>query len=218
MLALSLSLPAAAGTFRYQRTEYRKDGTPVTTNSVAVTGFQPFQYVKVSTGPVQKPTNQSGYCSGQYFAFTVFSLPSQPTAVELPPWNGETHYYPLATVQERAIQCGKDADGYKSLVDNNGQPILYPWLLPPIFRSKYDKRYYVYAPFVGQMIKYVGVPDTRVIRADGCGMVTLKESVTNRWDTTISLGGTAYTVSSITAGFLPKCVRTGNNYSIFLPN
>lgn len=213
LLLLSFAAPALANPIKSPRTEYLDSGAAVALNSVAITGFTPYQYVKVGLGTLGKSAKTA--CNG-YLRVDIVSLPAKPTEIVV-----DGNRYTVASAQTRLLQCATTTvfpNG--QLVDQTRAGVL---TLPPFFKSGLDGRYYIKvasSPGVIKDLAFVGVSNDRSIRADACGMVTLKDSKAAPWtaSTEIKVGSNTYTVGSIVDGSLPKCARVGTEYKLFSAN
>lgn len=206
-VVVGVAAPALAGPVKQTRSTFY-EGTPVTLTSVALVGFPPFEFVQVGAGNVAK-TLLTG-CFG-YVRVDPFGLPAQPTALKV-----RGNSYSLAAAPSYRYKCAS-VEGELKLVNENGT-----WVTdrPNFFLSELDGRYYIKAES-GEKVKvpviFEGVPDDRSIRADACGMVTVRDSSARPWSasTEIKVGSNTYTVGSIATGALPRCVRVGEQYKLF---
>lgn len=209
-------LPALAGSaYKQARVEYLDSGASVPLNTIAITGFGPYQYVKVGLGTLVKSAKTS--CNG-YLRVDLVPLPSKPTALSV---DGTS--YTVASAPTQLLKCGvSDSFPQGQLFNQAGSAILSG---PTFFKSGLDGRYYIKTNAssggIPKDVVYVGVNNDRAVRADACGMLTLRDSKAAPWtaNTSIVVGASTYTVGSISSGdALPKCTRVGQAYQLFMPN
>ena len=205
-LALASAVPVLANPVKQTRTGY-SNGSPVTLNTVAITGFTPFEYQNVGVGSISRSVKPG--CLG-YVRVDIYDMPSTPTSITV-----DGTAYTVANFPSQPYRCGSLA-GFQKLLDSTSKEAPTQ---PNFFLSDLDGRYYVKTSKDSTQTAAVvfNVPNEKAVRADACGMLTVRDSATNPWTsgTEIKVGSTTYTVGAITSGLVPRCVRVGEQYKLY---
>ena len=67
-------------------------------------------------------------------------------------------------------------------------------------------------------VTFNDVAATQRLRPNACGFVRISNTATNPVPASLTIGGTSYTVASLTTAVAPRCYREGSNYVFFEPS
>ena len=71
---------------------------------------------------------------------------------------------------------------------------------------------------VSSDVTFNTVPASQRLRPNACGFVRIANTTANPVPTSMTIGGTSYTVASLTTAIAPRCYREGTNYVFFRPS